>query len=294
MVPLLSGESRCVAICLVLFSGVAPSLHAQASSTSELNSRLETVARASDILKKLGDLQRESKQKLDASNFLAGYSLINRGNPGRSKHIARLYALFPGAKLDQGVTDILAADEKELERTPNPQEKEPSLDSAAILLLRERTSIRNTDGKVIDLNAFTLVRRLSIQGDTFTVTADGVNAFDVPKDKLYTGRGTVLAVAKQKQEEAAQLSNLAFNLATNTLNVVAQEKQRREAEERQSVMQRQVIEQQAAEQQQQAGQTQTQQKQTIDRQEEILFLLGKAHRPGMSVVLPPPKQQAEL
>ena len=46
-------------------------------------------------------------------------------------------------------------------------------------------------------------------------------------------------------------------------------------------------------QQQQAVQTGVQQ-QTINRQEEILFLLGKVHRPGMSVVLPPPQQQAAL
>jgi hypothetical protein len=58
----------------------------------------------------------------------------------------------------------------------------------------------------------------------------------------------------------------------------------------------QVKSQQTAEtvrQQQQVVQTGVQQ-QTIDRQEEILFLLGKVHRPGMSVVLPPPQQQAAL
>jgi hypothetical protein len=245
----------------------------QAPSTS-----LETVERTYDAVEKLNDLNREYQQKSDAAKFLQLYSFVVNA-PDRSKVITKLHAAFPYAKGDQDVRDILAADEKALEKNPHPQEEEQSLDSAGRLFLRERTSIRKIDGETVDLPSFTSVRRLSAKGDTFSVTADGVNAFDVPRNKLCTARQDVLAMAQQKQQEAAQLKALAEQFMTASVSAAAQDRRR------------QVDEQQR--QQQQSRQPEVPQ-QTIDRQEEILFLLGKVHRPGTSVVLPPRKQQAEL
>jgi hypothetical protein len=211
------------------------------------------------------------------------YSSIYKNDPDRSNKIAALYAAFPYAKGDQDVRDILAADEKELEKNPHPQEEEQSLDSAELLFLEEQISVRNIDGKMIDLPYGSLVRRLSSKGDTFTVTADGVNAFDVSKDKLSTGRQDVLAMAQQKKREAAELNERGTTMVNTITRQAAQQQQQQQRAE----MRRQQGE---VEQPRQPEVPQ----QTIDRQEEILFLLGKVQRPGMSVVLPPPKQQAAL
>jgi hypothetical protein len=235
MIPLLSKESRCFAICLVLHCGILPGLHAQASSTSEASSRLEGVSRLLDIQKKVLDLDRERNQKSDAAKFLEGYSLTYKADPGRSKKLAELDTLLPYARGDQDVRDILAADEKELEKNPHPQEKEQSLDSARLLILKE--------------GPFTTVRRLSSKGDTFTVTADGVNVFDVPRDKLllHPGRQDVLAVALQKQREAAELNQL----ETMTLNTIT------------------TITQQAAHQQQQQGAEMQRQQREVEVQRQV-------------------------
>ena len=237
---------RSIAICAVLLCSIASGMYAQVPSTSEANSRLELITRVNDIDKKVNDLKRESKQKSDAAKFLDVFSLLYRNDPNLAAQIAQLFKDFPDARIDQDVRDILAAYEKELEKNPHPQEEERNLDSATDFWLREQTSVRNIDGNVVVLDRGTVVRRLSIKGDTFSVIADGVNGFDVPRDKLCGGwrdpifSQSALAMSQQKQQEAARLSNLARSLATNTANVLAQAQQARQAEAQQQLVQQQV------------------------------------------------------
>ncbi len=219
--------ARRAAVLLFLLCYATSRTPGQAPSTS-----LDRVVSAYDAVKKLNDLNREYQQKLDAGKFLEGYSMIERGDPERTKKIANLYEVFPNARQDPDVRDILAADEKELEKNPHPQEEEESLDSAGFLFLKERTSVRNVNGNVVALNPYTKVRRLSIKGDTFTVIADGVNAFDVPRDKLNTGRQDVLAMSQQKQQESAQLAALVVQFGTAALNAATQDKRRQLDEQR--------------------------------------------------------------
>jgi S1-C subfamily serine protease len=69
-------------------------------------------------------------------------------------------------------------------QTPAPQ-----MSYYRIFFLKEPLSIRTISGTVSELSPGTGVGVLSINGDTYTVTPDGVNAFIVPRDKLTLPEG---------------------------------------------------------------------------------------------------------
>jgi hypothetical protein len=66
----------------------------------------------------------------------------------------------------------------------SPQTSVPQVSAEGIFRLAQQNSIPTISGTNINLAADTRVGVLSVTGNTFRVTADGVNAFDVPRAML--------------------------------------------------------------------------------------------------------------
>lgn len=148
------------------------------------------------------------------------------------------------------------------------------------------------DFKTIDGKEYKNVKVSRIEPDGIVVTFSGgivKPPFAELRPEIQTKYGYNPEAAGDFQRQAYEMGLQRAREISEGQQKQAEERARYWSEHRAPEPQRQAPEQQ----QEQAAQTGVPQ-QIIDRQQEILFLLGKVHRPGMSVVLPSEKEQAAL